>query len=456
MPRRPGMLSRPDVDAAAPAATRALTVSELNRGVRALLERGYPLLNVRGEISGFTRAASGHLYFSLKDAGAQVRCAMWRKRATGLDWSPRDGDAVEVRASVTLFETRGEYQLNVESVRRAGAGALFEAFLRLKEKLERAGLFDAARKRALPAFPRAIGVVTSPNAAALRDVLTTLRRRAPMIPVIIYPTPVQGEGAGAQVAAAIAAAGSRGEVDVLIVCRGGGSIEDLWAFNEESVARAIAACPMPVISGVGHETDFTIADFAADLRAPTPTAAAELAAPAHAALLADLIVARRALARAFEARLGEARQRLDWLARALLSPAERLQLKRRDLEQLGQRLASAGRRVHDRDRARLDVARHRLRQPELGRMGEQVDALSRDLARAAREAVLQAGQRLHRHRDALEHLNPAGVLARGYGIVRGADGRIVRDAGSLAAGDALDVTLARGGARVRVEKPYST
>ena len=449
------MLSRPDFDPTAQAATRALTVSELNRGVRALLERGYPLLNVRGEISGLARAASGHLYFSLKDAGAQVRCAMWRKRAAGLDWSPRDGDAVEVRASVTLFEARGEYQLNVESVRRAGAGALYEAFLRLKEKLERAGLFDAARKRALPVFPRAIGVVTSPNAAALRDVLTTLRRRAPMIPVIVYPTPVQGESAGAQVAAAIAAAGGRDEVDVLIVCRGGGSIEDLWAFNEESVARAIAACPMPVISGVGHETDFTIADFAADLRAPTPTAAAELAAPAREALLADLIAARRALARAIDARLGEARQRLDWLARALLPPAERLQLKRRDLEQLGQRLAAAGRRVHDRERARLDVARHRLRRPELGRMGEQVDALSRDLARAAREAVLRAGQRLHRHRDALEHLNPAGVLARGYGIVRGADGRIVRDAGSLAAGDALDLTLARGGARVRVEKPYS-
>ena len=449
------MLSRPDFDPAAQAATRALTVSELNRGVRALLERGYPSLNVRGEISGFARAASGHLYFSLKDAGAQVRCAMWRKRAAGLDWSPRDGDAVEVRASVTLFEARGEYQLNVESVRRAGAGALYEAFLRLKEKLERAGLFDAARKRALPVFPRAIGVVTSPNAAALRDVLTTLRRRAPMIPVIVYPTPVQGESAGAQVAAAIAAASGRDEVDVLIVCRGGGSIEDLWAFNEESVARAIAACPMPVISGDGHETDFTIADFAADLRAPTPTAAAELAAPAREALLADLIAARRALARAIDARLGEARQRLDWLARALLPPAERLQLKRRDLEQLGQRLAAAGRRVHDRERARLDVARHRLRRPELGRMGEQVDALSRDLARAAREAVLRAGQRLHRHRDALEHLNPAGVLARGYGIVRGADGRIVRDASSLAAGDALDLTLARGGARVRVEKPYS-
>ena len=276
-----------------------------------------------------------------------------------------------------------------------------------------------------------------------------------MIPVIVYPTPVQGESAGAQVAAAIAAAGGRDEVDVLIVCRGGGSIEDLWAFNEESVARAIAACPMPVISGVGHETDFTIADFAADLRAPTPTAAAELAAPAREALLADLIATRRALARAIDARLGEARQRLDWLARALLPPAERLQLKRRDLEQLGQRLAAAGRRVHDRERARLDVARHRLRRPELGRMGEQVDALSRDLARAAREAVLRAGQRLHRHRDALEHLNPAGVLARGYGIVRGADGRIVRDASSLAAGDALDLTLARGGARVRVEKPYS-
>lgn len=449
------MLSRPDFDAPGRAGLRTLTVSELNRGVRTLLERGYPLLDVRGELSGFTRAASGHLYFSLKDAGAQVRCAMWRKRATGLDWSPRDGDAVEVRASVTLFEARGEYQLNVESVRRAGAGALYEAFLRLKEKLGSEGLFDEGRKRALPAFPRAIGIVTSPNAAALRDVLATLRRRAPMIPVIVYPTPVQGDGAGAQVAAAIAGAGRRAEVDVLIVCRGGGSIEDLWAFNEEGVARAIAACPLPVIAGVGHETDFTIADFAADLRAPTPTAAAELAAPARAALLADLAAASGTLARAIEARLDEARQRLDWLARELVPPSERLQLKRRDLEQFGQRLASAVRRVHERERARLDVARHRLRRPEIGRMGEQLAALSRDLVRVAREAVLQAERRLHGAADGLEHLSPAGVLARGYGIVRGPDGRIVRDAGSLAAGDLLDISLERGGVRARVEKPYS-
>ena len=449
------MLSRPDFEAGDAPAARVLTVSELNRGVRTLLERGYPLLQVRGEISNFTRAASGHVYFALKDAGAQVRCAMWKNRALGLGWAPRDGDAVEVRAAVTLFEARGEYQLNVESVRRAGAGALFEAFLRLKEKLEREGLFDAGRKRALPGFPRAIGVVTSPNAAALRDVISTLKRRAPMIPVIVYPTPVQGEGAGALVAAAIAAASRRGEVDVLIVCRGGGSIEDLWAFNEEAVARAIAASPVPVISGVGHETDFTIADFAADLRAPTPTAAAELAAPARADLLAALTAGSAALARAIESCLGDARQRLDWLARELVPPSERLQLKRRDLDDLRGRLAAAAWRACERERARLELARHRLRGPQLGQMHALLSAQARELSRTARAGLRQAGQRMLRAEQGLAHLNPSRVLARGYSLVRGPDGRIVRDAATLAEGDALDLTLERGGARVRVEKPYS-
>ncbi len=448
------MLSRPDFEVGDAPASRVLTVSELNRGVRTLLERGYPLLQVRGEISNFTRAASGHVYFALKDAGAQVRCAMWKNRAIGLGFVPRDGDAVEVRAVVTLFEARGEYQLNVESVRRAGAGALFEAFLRLKEKLEREGLFDADRKRDLPRFPRAIGVVTSPNAAALRDVISTLKRRSPMIPVIVYPTPVQGEGAGALVAAAIATAKHRGEVDVLIVCRGGGSIEDLWAFNEEVVARAIAASPVPVISGVGHETDFTIADFVADLRAPTPTAAAELAAPAREELLAALNAGSAALVRAIETCLGDARQRLDWLARELVPPSERLQLKRRDLDDLRGRLAAAARRACERERARLELASHRLRGPRIGQMRALLGAQVRELGRAARAGLRQAGQRLLRSEQGLAHLNPSRVLARGYSLVRGPDGRIVRDAATLAEGDALDLTLERGGARVRVEKPY--
>ena len=329
------MLSRPDVDAGVPAPRAAAaaaqdapcSVSDLNRRARQLLEGGIGRVHVRGEISGFTRAASGHVYFSLKDAAAQVRCALWRSKAGALAFEPKNGDAVEVRAAVTLFEARGEYQLSVESMRRAGAGALFEQFLRLKEKLAAEGLFDAERKRALPALPRGIGVVTSLQAAALRDVVTTLARRAPMIPVVLYPAPVQGEGAAAALAAAVNTAGARAAADgieVLIVCRGGGSMEDLWAFNEEVLARAIAACALPVVSGVGHETDFTIADWAADVRAPTPTAAAELASPAREDLRAQVAALALALARAAQRHLDAAQQRLDWLARALTPPSARL------------------------------------------------------------------------------------------------------------------------------------
>ncbi|MBL8384780.1 MAG: exodeoxyribonuclease VII large subunit, partial [Burkholderiales bacterium] len=339
------MLSRPDdFDAAAgPApAERVLAVSEFARSVRGLVERGFPAVLVRGEISNFTRAPSGHLYFALKDASAQVRCVMWRGRAALLQWRPGDGDAVEVRAAASFYEARGEFQLTVESVRRAGAGALFEAFLRLKDKLAREGLFDAARKRPLPEFPRAIGVVTSTAAAALHDVLTTLGRRAPMVPVVIYPAPVQGDGAAARLAQAVATASARAEVDVLIVCRGGGSIEDLWSFNDEGLARAIAACRMPVVAGVGHETDFTIADFAADVRAATPTAAAEAASPARDVLAARLAAVARGLARSVRDGLARRRQRLDYAVRDLQAPAERLAAARRRLAGAAAALATTG------------------------------------------------------------------------------------------------------------------
>ncbi|MGZ5661635.1 MAG: exodeoxyribonuclease VII large subunit, partial [Usitatibacter sp.] len=244
-----------------PPSSPVLTVAELNRRVRAVLENQFEIVWVAGELSNVKKAPSGHWYFCLKDPGAQIECAMFRTRAQFLDFRPENGQQVEVRARVTLYEPRGNYQLVVEEIRRAGLGALYEAFGKLKAKLEAEGLFEADRKRALPPFPRAIGIVTSPAAAALRDVLTTLARRAPMVPVILYPAQVQGESAAGQIARAIEAANARLEVDVLIVCRGGGSIEDLWAFNEEVVARAIAASRLPVVSGVGHETDFSIADF---------------------------------------------------------------------------------------------------------------------------------------------------------------------------------------------------
>ena len=451
------MLSRPDFDDAVPpgdSANRTLGVAEFNRAVRGMLERGFPQVTVRGEISNFTRAPSGHLYFALKDAAAQVRCVMWKNRAALLDWRPADGALVEVRAAVTLYEARGDFQLNVEALRRAGAGALFEAFLRLKEKLGAEGLFEAARKRALPRFARAIGIVTSPAAAALRDVVATLARRAPMTPVIIYPAPVQGEGAAARIAAAIETAGRRGEIDVLIVCRGGGSIEDLWSFNEEVVARAIVACPVPVIAGVGHETDFTIADFAADVRAPTPTAAAEMAVPARAELLGLIEERRRALAHAMDAFLAARHQRLDWAVRGLVPPSQRLADQRRQLADLGRRLTAGLVMQTQRARARLALGSVRLRLPDLHRPRERLAALA---LRQVRTAHVWHDVRLHRlaaAQTALAHLDPLAVLARGYAVVRVAGGAAVLDAGRLAQGDALDITLAHGGVSARVEKPY--
>src|SRR4051812_31657837 len=317
-----------------------VSVSELNRRVRALLENQFETLWVSGEMSNVKLAGSGHWYFCLKDAGAAVDCAMFARRAQFLDFRPENGLQVEVRARVTLYEPRGSYQLVVEEVRKAGLGALFEAFERLKAKLQAEGLFEEARKRPLPAFPRAIGLVTSPQAAALRDMLTTLARRAPMTPVILYPAQVQGEGAAGQIARAIRAAGERAECDVLIVARGGGSLEDLWAFNEEIVARAIAACPLPVVSGVGHETDFSIADFVADLRAPTPTAAAVAASPDREALLEGVAALRRRLARDWRRIIESHGQRLDHLARRLLTPAERIMRDAARVSDLDRRLRS--------------------------------------------------------------------------------------------------------------------
>ena len=284
-----------EFDPADPVTTRpALTVSALNRAVAGLLERSFPLVRVQGEICNLTRAASGHWYFGLKDDNAQVRCVMFRGRNSLLDWRPRDGDDVEATAIVSLYEARGEFQLTVEFLRRAGLGRLYEEFLKLKQRLAAEGLFDRPR-RPLPRMPRSVGVVTSLQAAALSDVLSVLQRRAPYLRVVIYPVPVQGAAAGGEIAAMLERAAARAEVDVLLLVRGGGSIEDLWAFNEEVVARAIRAASLPVIVGVGHDSDVTIADFVADVRAPTPTAAAELVAPDAGALRAELAAQLRRL-----------------------------------------------------------------------------------------------------------------------------------------------------------------
>jgi exodeoxyribonuclease VII large subunit len=388
-----------------------LTVSELLRSVRDTLERRFPLLWARGELSNLNRAPSGHCYFTLKDRGAQVDCVMYRSRAAAFDRELRDGLQVEAQVLVTLYEPRGRFQLTVEALRPAGLGPLYERFLRLKEALEREGLFDPAAKRALPPYPRSIGVLTSRAAAALRDVLTTLARRNAAVRIIVYPTPVQGEGAAGRIVAALRTANARAECDVLLLVRGGGSLEDLWSFNEAAVARAIRASRIPVIVGVGHETDFTIADFAADRRAATPTAAAELATPARSEMLAKLADCVRCLAREMRRRLQYAAQALDGNAKRLVHPAERLRRSEQHVKQLRTRLALAfGHRVH---RAAADVARLRA---------------------------------------SLANLDPYAVLARGYSITRDGAGHVLRDAAQAREGERILTTLARGALQSEVKK----
>lgn len=438
-------------------APAVLSVTALNQQVARLLERSFPLVWIGGEISNFTRAASGHWYFTLKDDAAQVRAVMFRSRAQMAGFTPREGDKVEVRALVTLYGARGDYQINVEAIRRAGVGQLYEAFLRLKEKLAAQGLFDADRKRALPLFARSIGIVTSPQAAALRDVLTALRRRAPHVRIVLYPAPVQGQFAADKIAEAIMTASRRAEVDVLLVCRGGGSIEDLWSFNEECVARAIDACAIPVISGVGHETDVTIADFAADVRAATPTAAAELAATPRADWLASLEGDALDLQRAMERRLHDASQGLDNLSRRLLSPSAQIGHQRLKLLSLATAMTHA---------VKLPVNRHGLLLAQLqqrwSRHRPDMRALRARLASDSRHLNASLCSQVRARREALnalaaqlELLNPQRTLERGYAIVRDAKGQIVRDPAQIHARDTLTVRLANGSAEVGVAQVQS-
>ena len=390
---------------------RVLSIRELNLAAKQLIEGGMPLLWVRGEISNFVSAASGLWYFSLKDEAAQVRCVMFRHKSQYLDFKPANGMQVEVLALASIYEARGDFQLTLEKMRPAGLGALFEAFERLKRKLGDEGLFDGERKRELPLLPKQIGIVTSPQAAALRDVLRTLSNRMPNVPVVLYPTPVQGEGSGQKIAAAIRSASERADCDVLIVCRGGGSIEDLWAFNEEVVARAIAECHIPVVSGVGHETDFTIADFVADLRAATPTAAAQAVVPDGLEWRQRLTQLQRRFSRSVNRRFEQAMQQLDFTQRRLVHPAQRIQLQ-------SERLATVKLRWQG-------VMQRNLEQ------------------RMTRLASMQ---------QHLQHLDPSQVLARGYSLVRDAKGNIVFNSQQVTEGAALDITFAQGGAGVLVQE----
>ncbi|HEX6136648.1 MAG TPA: exodeoxyribonuclease VII large subunit [Casimicrobiaceae bacterium] len=435
-----------------------MPVSLFVASARLILERQLGLVWIGGEVSGCTRAASGHLYFTLKDASAQVRCVFFRQKAQGLGFALREGLAVEVRATPSIYEARGEFQLNVETVRLAGLGLLYERFLQLKSRLEAAGLFDNARKRPLPLYPRRIGVVTSRRAAALRDVLTTLARRFPGAPVIVYPASVQGPGAAGEIAAAIRLASEHAHVDVVIVCRGGGSLEDLWAFNEEIVARAVFASRLPIVSGVGHETDFTICDFVADIRAPTPTGAATLVAPDRAALRQALRVLARRLARAHAHQFASRAQRFDAAARRLVHPATRLAQQAQRARALGERLSRAF--LHRRSAAahRVEAARARLHR-ELRTPPHQAARLAqamRALVRAGRDCLAHAARDAQRLRTALALLNPAAVLDRGYAIVTAPDGAIVSDARRLRPGDDVALTLAKGRAMATVTATEDT
>lgn len=400
-----------DTEQASIASPKVLTVSELNRLAKEVLEQSFPLFWVSGEISNLTRAASGHWYFSLKDAGAQVSCVMFRGRNSYIDWTPKEGDKVEARALVTLYEARGSFQLTIEFLQRAGAGALFEAFEKLKTKLQQEGLFDPAFKQAIPAHPKQIGIVTSADAAALHDVLTTLRRRMPSIPVVIYPTPVQGKGAATQIANAINSAHERNECDVLIICRGGGSMEDLWQFNEEVVARAIANCRIPTISGVGHETDFTICDFVADARAATPTAAAELVSPSREVLLNSLKQLGLQLNKNGQDLINQREQMLDYLARRLVSPSQQITQQKNQLSQVSHRLTIA------------------IKQ----QLQNQQNSLSK--------LTLN-----------LHHLNPQSVLTRGYAFAQTKDGKIINKSNQIKAGDAIHLSFGEGQAEAIVSK----
>jgi exodeoxyribonuclease VII large subunit len=436
------------------AARVALTVSQFVQAVAQSLARNFPLVRVSGEISGATRAASGHWYFNLKDSGASVRCVLFKNRALLIGDRLRDGDQVEIRARAGLYEPRGEFQLVVDSVQAAGQGDLLAAFLRLKEKLQAQGLFDPQRKRALPAFVRRVGIVTSRDAAALRDVVTTFARRAPHVQLILYPATVQGAQAPRELLAAVQAASSRNEVDVLIVCRGGGSLEDLAAFNDEALALAIASAPMPVISGVGHETDFSISDFVADLRAPTPTAAAELAARAQQDWRADLESLAIALGDAAQAVLDTASQRLDRAAQQLRHPGQTLALQYSRLAMLAAALRTHTKELTSTRRAQLAALHAALNQsrPVIAPERTHLEALTARLTRAAAQSAQQRSQQLGMFALHLAALDPTRVLARGYTYVTSAAGNPVVSAGQPATGDALTVHWKDGTRDVKVQR----
>jgi exodeoxyribonuclease VII large subunit len=433
------------------------SVSRLNREVRVLLERGFGSLWLEAEISNFSRPSSGHWYFSLKDATAQVRCAMFRQRNMLCTFTARDGQKVLVRARIGLYEPRGEYQLIVDHMEDAGLGALKRQFEELSAKLKQEGLFAAERKRPLPSLPRRIGIITSPTGAAIRDILHVLARRFPAVAVLIYPVPVQGAQAAAEIIAALEVSGRRAECDVLILARGGGSLEDLWAFNDERLARAIVASRIPVITGIGHEIDFTIADFAADVRAPTPSAAAELVVPDAEEWLNAFVGFGARLQRCMRRRLEEHRERLRWLTGRLgqVSPVARLGAQAQRLDELEQCLVRAMRRRLQEHRERLRWLTGRAAQvtpsTRLAQQRLRLQNLNQQLHRAGRHLLDSRREKLLPLIRTLNAISPLATLERGYAIVSIQGGEILRDAAHVRPGTIIEARLAQGRVRAKVE-----
>ncbi len=442
----------------APSHRDIYTVGRLNREVRLLLDHGLPLLWVEGEISNLSRPASGHWYFSLKDRDAQVRCAMFRGRNALVRIPPKDGQRVVVRARAGLFEARGEFQLVVEHLEDAGVGALQRGYELLRAKLEAEGLFDPAHKRPLPRAPGVIGVVTSPTGAAIRDILHILRRRFPAARVVIHPAAVQGKEAVPQLLAAVALASARAECEVLIVARGGGSLEDLWAFNDEGLARALRAAPMPVVTGIGHETDFTIADFVADVRAPTPSGAAELVTPDGAAWRAGFAAFDARLQQLATRRLRTEREHLARLQRrlALTHPGARLQQGAQRLDELEQRLAAHLRLTVSEARLGAQHLSARLRQASptlsLQRLDRRRALLDARLRAALPTRLAALAQRHALARRTLHAVSPLATLDRGYAIITLAEDQVLRDAAAAPRGTRIEARLGRGRLRATVDE----
>jgi len=438
------------------------SVSQLNSQAKALLESRFPSIWVEGEISNLARPSSGHIYFSLKDDRAQVRCAMFRGNNQGLRFNPEHGMLVRVRARVSLYPGRGDFQLIVDRMEETGAGALQQAYEQLKQNLHAEGLFNAEHKQEWPQIPQQIGIITSPTGAALHDILSVLKRRFPITPIIVYPTPVQGEGAGTKIAKSIKLATARNECDVLILSRGGGSLEDLWAFNEEIVARAIFDCHIPLISGIGHEIDFTIADFVADERAPTPSAAAELVTPDQNAMLQQLKLAEQKLLAEMKGLLQQRQQQLDWLEGRLgqRQPGQWLQLQAHRLLELKQRLFTSQRHTQRYLTERVTALTKRTLQQNpkyrLQHWHKQQQSLDARLHLACQQHLKLVRQRFHHVSHNLNTISPLATLSRGYAIVTRVDtNHVITDANTVEPGNEINTRLHKGSLRCKVIKRLS-